>query len=99
MKADAEPAAPTVRVRAWASGRVQGVGYRAFVRSAAIRLSLHGGVRNLEDGRVEVEAEGPRPALEALLEQLRLGPPGAKVEDLQVRWESASGRFVGFRIW
>lgn len=77
---------------------MQGVGYRAFAQAAALRLGLHGGVRNLEDGRVEVEAEGPRPVLEQFLDQLRAGPPAARVDGLELRWEPAAGRLVGFRI-
>jgi len=75
-----------VRVRAVVSGRVQGVGFRYFTRSAASRLSLGGFVRNLPDGRVEVSAAGDRRALEALLVVLRQGPPGAAVRGVDVEW-------------
>lgn len=81
------------------TGRVQGVGYRAFAQAEAGRHGLTGGVRNLEDGRVEVQVEGARPAVEALIEALRRGPRLGRVDDLQVLWEAPTGRQVGFRIW
>ena len=66
-----------VRARIVISGRVQGVGYRAFGEEAAQRCGVRGGVRNLRDGRVEVEAEGERGAVDDLLVCLRKGPPRA----------------------
>ena len=61
-------------------GRVQGVGYRYFVRRAAQKLSIDGYVRNLSDGRVEVYAIGDQMQLDALREELRQGPRHALVE-------------------
>ncbi len=58
------------------SGRVQGVGFRWFVRNAARELGLTGWVRNLADGRVEAEASGPPEALDAFERRLREGPRG-----------------------
>jgi acylphosphatase len=52
-----DPSGPTVRARISVSGRVQGVGYRAFTVRVANERGLVGGVRNCEDGRVELEAE------------------------------------------
>jgi acylphosphatase len=63
-------------------GRVQGVGFRWFVRRAAQELGLTGRVRNLPDGRVEVEAAGAPERLDAFRERLRQGPPGARVTGL-----------------
>jgi acylphosphatase len=80
-------------------GRVQGVGFRYFVQDRASALGLTGYVRNAPDGRrVEVVAEGPRPALQRLLEALRQGPPGAYVERVVPAWGSASGAFSTFTI-
>jgi acylphosphatase len=87
-----------VRARVWVSGRVQGVAFRAFTQQAALRRGLTGSVRNLHDGRVEVEAEGPRSDVEGLLAQLRVGPPGARVSDLDVRWEPPVHRDTDFVI-
>ena len=69
-------------LRLWVSGRVQGVGFRWFVRRVCSELGLKGTVRNLPDGRVEVEAAGSGTALDALRERLRQGPPGARVTRL-----------------
>jgi len=62
------------RLTAWVRGRVQGVGFRWWVRSRALGLGLAGSATNLDDGRVQVDAEGPREACERLLEMLS-GPP------------------------
>ena len=82
----------------WVSGRVQGVAYRAFAQQAAGRMGLSGWARNLEDGRVEVDVEGERPAVEGFVELLRAGPPMARVDALRVEWDSPTGRQTGFRI-
>jgi acylphosphatase len=56
-------------------------------------------VRNLDDGRVELDVEGLRDRIEALVEELKIGPPGARVASVQVEWGSATGRFNDFRVW
>ena len=66
-------------------GRVQGVGYRAFVHEHATRLGLRGWARNRADGSVEVLIGGERAAREALTALLRRGPPGARVIDVLER--------------
>jgi acylphosphatase len=65
------------------SGRVQGVGYRAFAARAARDLGLVGWVRNLEDGDVEVWAEGTADTLDRLEAALQRGPAGARVDALR----------------
>jgi len=81
----------------WVSGLVQGVCFRARTRDAAGGLGLSGFVRNLDDGRVEVFAQGPEEDLARLEEFLRSGPPPARVE--HVEGEDAAPRPVeGFRI-
>ncbi len=79
-------------------GRVQGVGFRWFVARRAEEHGVAGEVRNLPDGAVETVAEGPRPALEAFLDDLRSGPPRARVERVDERWSEGPGRHRGFRI-
>lgn len=68
------------RLHVRVAGRVQGVGFRWFVREQARRLQLSGWVRNLPSGEVELLAEGPRDALDALAKAVGQGPPGARVE-------------------
>ena len=67
--------------RCWiVSGRVQGVGYRAFVQRNAQKLGLTGYAQNLPDGTVRVFAAGAPAALEKLLGAVRQGPRAARVE-------------------
>jgi acylphosphatase len=87
-----------VNAKIWVSGRVQGVYYRAFTETAANELGLVGYCRNLPDGRVAVEAEGDKTLIEELVKRLWMGPPGAKVTDVQVEWDPATEKFHGFSI-
>jgi acylphosphatase len=83
--------------RALVSGRVQGVGFRFFVIDRARRLGIAGSARNLPDGRVEVLALGPRPALESLAVDLRKGPAMSHVDGLDMQWGArvkATGEFT-----
>jgi acylphosphatase len=80
------------------SGRVQGVGFRWFVRREAEELGLTGRVRNLPDGRVEVEVAGSPERLHAFRERLRQGPPGARVADLIERELPSVPAWDGFII-
>ena len=66
------------------SGRVQGVGFRYFVQSVAVRESVRGWVRNLEDGRVETAAAGEADAVERFERAIRQGPPAARVDRVDV---------------
>jgi acylphosphatase len=71
-------------VVALVSGRVQGVYYRQHARLRASALGLSGWVRNLDDGRVMVFAQGRRDAVEALVDWLWAGPPRAEVTAVEV---------------
>ena len=79
-------------------GRVQGVGFRMFSESAAAREGVHGYVRNLDDGRVEVLVEGDQAAVDRVERALRRGPSGARVEAFEVEAASPSYRATGFHI-
>jgi acylphosphatase len=80
-----------VRVRATARGRVQMVGYRAFVYRHALDLGIRGEVRNLPDGSVECLMEGPRDDVDRLVELMREGPYHASVTAVDVHPEPVSG--------
>ena len=77
------------------SGRVQGVGYRAFAADVAMRASLQGTARNMIDGRVEVIAEGSENQLRVFLEELRIGPTLSRVANIESRWEDPIKDFTG----
>ncbi len=66
------------------SGRVQGVFFRDSTRQVANELNLSGGVRNLRDGRVEVQARGDEVAIQTLIKWLKTGPKYAKVSTIEV---------------
>jgi len=68
-----------------ARGRVQGVGYRAFVADEAVRHGIAGWVRNRRDGTVEAVLSGPSDAVEAVIAACRRGPWGAAVDKVDVR--------------
>jgi acylphosphatase len=80
------------------SGRVQGVGFRYFTQHTAARENVHGRVRNLADGRVEAEAEGDAEAMERFERALRHGPPGARVEAVDIEHIVPQGRDTGFTV-
>ena len=79
-------------------GRVQGVGFRFFVNRAAAVEGLHGWVRNLADGRVEIHAEGECDALERFERRVRQGPPASRVDDIDTTDIGATGHDTGFLV-
>jgi acylphosphatase len=84
------------RVHLVIQGRVQGVGFRYFVLRQADTLRLAGWVRNLADGDVELEAEGDRASLEALVEAARRGPSSARVTNVVESWSESAPRYTRF---
>ena len=87
------------RLSATVTGRVQGVGFRWWVRSAADRIGLTGWVMNGADERsVELVAEGPAASLDQFEQLLRRGPPGAVVDKVEARRSPASGSYNRFQI-
>ena len=85
-----------VRLTAWVAGRVQGVGFRAWVRLKASELGLAGSATNLEDGRVEVIAEGPESDCRKLLAELSGGATPGRVTGVTQRWSASRGEFSTF---
>jgi acylphosphatase len=86
-----------LRAHVRVAGRVQGVFFRGDTYERARSRRLAGWVRNLPDGSVEAVFEGPREAVESLVRWCERGPSGARVDDVQVRWENPRGE-EGFRI-
>ncbi len=94
-----ERGAQVERLSATVIGRVQGVGFRWWVRSAADRLGLTGWVMNAPDERsVELVAEGPIAELDELEGLLRAGPPGSVVDRVETARSPASGGYGRFQI-
>ncbi len=86
-------------IKATVHGRVQGVFFRASTRKRADELELSGSVRNLPGWKdVEVYAEGEQGQLEKLIEYLKTGPPGARVEKVDIEWLEYTGTYDGFLI-
>jgi acylphosphatase len=99
MTAPESPLTTEASLRVVVRGRVQGIGFRDFVYMRARFLGLRGYVRNLPDLRsVEVVAEGDRPSLEQLLDYLREGPRGARVDGVDVTWGEPSRRHTTFGV-
>ena len=86
------------RVHVFVSGKVQGVGFRAFTSDQARIFKLTGFVLNLADGRVEAVVEGPADKVDKLLGAIRQGPAGSRVEKVEITEEPYKGEFAGFRI-
>lgn len=87
------------RLEAVVSGRVQGVGFREFVRHEASSRGITGYVRNGDDrNTVELVAEGEDTALEDLVKALREGPRFARVEDVDEKWVDAGRGFARFSV-
>jgi acylphosphatase len=86
-----------VRLIATVGGRVQGVGFRYWVRARGIALGLRGSATNLADGQVRVVAEGPRAACEHLHAELQGGSGPGRVARVTVRWADPTGE-PGFHV-
>jgi acylphosphatase len=78
------------------SGLVQGVGFRYSCRTEALRVGATGWVRNLPDGRVEAVVSGD--AADALVAWLRVGPPGSRVDDIEVEDVAEPEGLEGFEV-
>lgn len=88
-----------VRLTAWVRGHVQGVGFRWFTRENALGIgNLIGFASNLDDGRVQVVAEGPRARCERLLDWLRGGDTPGRVDGVTEIWATPKGGYDGFEI-
>jgi acylphosphatase len=96
MTPPGETSGPGRRLLAWVEGRVQGVGFRWWVRARALERGLAGYAENLADGRVKVLAEGPESGCRELLGLLSEGSGPGWVRQVTHRWEPAAGGLSGF---
>lgn len=88
---------PRVRAHVWVTGAVQGVFFRASTARAAAANGVGGWVRNLPDGRVEAVFEGDPLSVEQTISWVRVGPPKAVVDRVEVIREEPLGEFE-FRL-
>lgn len=85
-----------VRAHIWVKGHVQNVGFRAHVEYSARPIGVTGWVRNVGYDEVEAVAEGTRDQVDRLIQLMKQGPRGARVEESRVEWEAVTGEFSGF---
>jgi len=86
------------RIHVWVNGRVQGVGFRAFVQQNAAQIGVIGWVRNVGYDKVEAVAEGTKEQTDDFLRIMKRGPVASRVEDWREEWEKATGEFESFRV-
>ena len=86
------------RAHVFVSGIVHHVFFRASTRDRARSLGLSGFVRNLPDGRVEAVFEGEEEKVKEAVQFCRKGPPGARVDNMEIKKEDYKGEFAGFEI-
>lgn len=91
---------PEVRIHVVVSGRVQGVGYRAFARDAALKCNARGWVKNRADGNVEAVIEGTREETDCLLQEMKKGPAFGHVKNVSTSELSLNEQkpFTDFQI-
>ncbi len=80
------------------SGRVQGVGFRYFVRKKAIEIGIAGWVKNSRSGGVEVIAEGETAKIEVFIDWLKIGPSLGRVDKVIVNRFERTNNYKGFEI-
>jgi acylphosphatase len=90
--------AETVRAHVWVQGRVQAVGFRAYVQQHAMQIGVTGWVRNVGYDTVEAVAEGTKSQIEDFLRMVKRGPMGARVDESREEQEQVTGEFSSFRV-
>jgi acylphosphatase len=86
------------RIHIWVTGRVQGVGFRAFVASSAGFIGVTGWVRNVGYSTVEAVAEGTRQQVEQFTRAVKAGPSASRIDESRVDEETPGGEFTDFEI-
>ena len=87
-----------VRVHIWVTGRVQGVGFRAYVVSSADSIGVCGWVRNVGWDTVEAVAEGIREQVDQFIRAIKIGPRASRVDKNRVEEENPTGEFAAFEM-
>lgn len=86
------------RAHIWVTGRVQGVGFRAYVEYNAKQIGVNGWVRNVGYETVETIAEGTHEQIETFIFLIKTGPRAAHVEECRVEYETPAGEFRDFQV-
>jgi acylphosphatase len=89
---------PSLRIHIWVIGRVQGVGFRAFVAFCAEEIGVNGWVRNVSWNTVETLAEGNREQIDQFIHAVKTGPSSSRVDDCRIDEETYTGEFPSFEI-
>lgn len=87
-----------LRVHVWVQGRVQAVGFRAFVQQNAFQIGVTGWVRNVGYNTVEAVAEGTKEQIEDFLQMVKRGPSVSRVDESREEWEQVTGEFRSFGV-
>src|ERR1051325_9395700 len=88
-----------VRAHIWVNGRVQGVGFRAYVEYGARQIGgLTGWVRNVGYDTVEAIAEGEREKVDQFIAIMKDGPRSSRVDESKIEWETPTGEFREFGV-
>jgi acylphosphatase len=86
------------RKRIFVNGRVQGVSYRAYAADEAMRLGLHGWVRNRKDGSVEALVDGDDRTIERFVEWCKTGSPASTVQSVDARDDVSTDALGPFEV-
>ena len=86
------------RVHLFVTGRVQGVFFRQATRVIAIKNYVTGWIKNLDDGRVEIVAEGEESNIDALASWCKTGPANSRVDEFELSDESLTSEFENFEV-
>ena len=86
------------RIHIFITGRVQGVFFRQSTRVMAIKNNVTGWIRNLDDGRVEIVAEGEESNIDALIDWCKTGPANSRVDEFELVEENSTDEFKNFEV-
>ena len=86
------------RIHIFVTGRVQGVFFRQSTRVIAIKNNVNGWVRNLDDGRVEIIAEGEIQNIDAFVDWCKTGPANSRVDEFELSEENSTDEFENFEV-
>jgi len=86
------------RIHIFVTGRVQGVFFRQSTRVMAIKNNVNGWIRNLDDGRVEIVAEGENQNIDNLVNWCKTGPANSRVDEFELSNEDPISEFENFEV-